>query len=203
MKKHPALAVVEFSDIPTGITATDAMLKKAPIAWLRCGTITSGRYLTMIGGTTASVEESFQAGLLSGDGSLVDSVLLPDVHPQLFAATLGERHTGGRGALAIIETPTVSAIVRAAEAALKGTPVTLVEIRLGDSGLAGKGVSVYQGALHDIEAAVQLAEAVVRESGQAASVRIIPAPAEAMTVAVEGGTSFASANLFELEGEKG
>ncbi len=35
MKKAPALAVIEFSDIPIGIDATDAMLKKAPIAFVK------------------------------------------------------------------------------------------------------------------------------------------------------------------------
>jgi microcompartment protein CcmL/EutN len=34
MKKHPAIAVVEFDEIPTGMSATDAMLKKAPIAFV-------------------------------------------------------------------------------------------------------------------------------------------------------------------------
>ena len=63
MKKHPAIAIIEFSEIPAGMSATDAMLKKAPIAFVKCGTITRGRYLTLIGGTTASVEVSLEEGL--------------------------------------------------------------------------------------------------------------------------------------------
>ena len=34
------------------------MLKKAPVAFFRSGTVTAGRYLTLIGGTPASVEEA-------------------------------------------------------------------------------------------------------------------------------------------------
>ena len=58
---------------------------------------------------------------------------------------LGRRKPGTSGSLAIVETDTVALTARAAEAALKGTPVDLIEIRLADTGLSGKGVSVYQG----------------------------------------------------------
>ena len=72
MKKHPAIAVIEFSDIPTGMSATDAMLKKAPIAFVKCGSITRGRYLTLIGGSTASVDESLREGLAHGGPGVLD-----------------------------------------------------------------------------------------------------------------------------------
>ena len=32
MKKHPAIALIEFAHIPVGIEAGDAMLKQAPIS---------------------------------------------------------------------------------------------------------------------------------------------------------------------------
>jgi microcompartment protein CcmL/EutN len=50
MKKASALAVLDFEDIPTGIYAVDAILKKAPIAFVRAGTVTRGRYLVVFGG---------------------------------------------------------------------------------------------------------------------------------------------------------
>ena len=53
MKIYPAIAALEFDDIAAGVAATDAMLKRAPIAFFKSGTITHGRYLTLIGGTTA------------------------------------------------------------------------------------------------------------------------------------------------------
>jgi len=201
MKKHPAIAAVEFSDISVGMHATDAMLKKAPIAFVKCGTISRGRYLTLIGGTTASVEESLNEGLLWGGASVLDHVMLADVHPQLYDAILGERRPGGSGALAIIETDTVSSNVRAAELALKATPVELVEIRLADTGLSGKGVSVYQGTLHDIEAAVDVAVAFLRARGSEPRFKIISAPHEGLTQQLQTSTYFGSASLLELEGE--
>jgi microcompartment protein CcmL/EutN len=201
MKKHPAIAVVEFGDIPTGMSATDAMLKKAPIAFVKCGTITHGRYLTLIGGSMASVDEALQEGLACGGESVLDHLLLADVHPRVYEAILGWRKPGNSGALAIIETDTVAANVRAAEAALKGTPVDLIEIRLADTGLSGHGLSVYQGALPDIEAAIDIATRQVDQAGGSLRHRIISSPHEGLIKQIETSTWFGSQTVLDLDGE--
>jgi len=201
MKRHPAIGVVEFSDIPTGVVATDAMLKKAPIALIRSGTITAGRYLTLIGGTPASVDESLRAGLLVGGGSVLDHLFLADVHVQLYEGMLGARRAAGVGSFAILETETVAANVRAVEHALKGTNVELVEIRLGDQGLAGKGVSILRGELHDVEAAAALAVAALAEVGCDVSTQIVSAPHDRLGQLIGGSTTFASGPVVELDGE--
>ncbi len=203
MKKAPALAVIEFRDIPTGIDATDAMLKKAPIAFVKSGTISRGRFLTLIGGSTAAVEESLREGLFRAGECVLDHLLLADVHPRVYDAILGGRRAARSGALAIIETDTVASNVRAAELALKGTPVELVELRLADSGLSGKGVSIYQGELADIEAAVEIVLAFMHEARGDVRHTIIPSPHEALGRQIGSGTSFASAALLELDGEVG
>ena len=69
MKKFPAIAVVEFSSIADGIFCTDALLKKAPIAMLKSGTVSGGRYLVIIGGSTASVEESLNEAIAVAQAS--------------------------------------------------------------------------------------------------------------------------------------
>ncbi len=202
MKTHPAIAALEFADIAAGIVATDAMLKRAPIAFFKSGTITQGRYLTLIGGTTASVLEAADEGVRHAGSVLLDHVVLPDVHPRLFDGVLGNRRPRKSGSLAILETSTVSASIRGAEAALKGTPIELVEIRLADSGLSGKGVVVFEGELHEIEAGVSLAVTRIGETAARVSARIIPAPHDASTSQIAHGTSFRSSLLIELEGER-
>jgi microcompartment protein CcmL/EutN len=201
MKKAPALAVIEFRDIPSGIDATDAMLKKAPIAFIKSGTITRGRFLTLIGGSTAAVEESLREARYRAGDHVIDHLLLADVHPRVYDAILGGRRAAGSGAIAVIETDTVAANVRAAELALKGTPVELVELRLADSGLSGKGVSVYQGDLPDIEAAVEIVLGYMREAGGDVRHTIISSPHDALVRQLGSGTSFASAALLDLDGE--
>lgn len=203
MKKAPALAVIEFRDIPSGIDATDAMLKKAPIAFVKSGTITRGRFLTLIGGSTASVEESLAEGLARAGENVLDHLLLADVHPRVYDAVLGGRRSAGAGALAVIETDTVASNIRAAELALKGTPVELVELRLADSGLSGKGVSIYQGELPDIEAAVAIVLDFLRQQGGEVRHTIVSSPHDALARQIGGGTSFDSAALLELDGEAG
>ena len=58
----PALALLEFSSIAAGIEAADAMVKRAPIGVIRAGTVQPGKYLVLIGGEVADVEESLAAG---------------------------------------------------------------------------------------------------------------------------------------------
>lgn len=203
MKRYSALAAVDFGEISAGIDSTDGMLKRAPIGFVKSGTISHGRYLTLIGGNTAAVEEALSEGLLRGGASVLDHVLLSDVHPRLYDAILGQRKVGGAGSLAVIETGTVSSSIRAAERALKGTSVTLVEIRLADAGLSGKGLSIYEGELHDIEAAVQIATAAAAESGQPVWFKVVSAPHEALTRQMDPSTSFSSATLLDLDGEAG
>ena len=202
MKKHPALAIIEFSDIPVGVHATDAMLKKSPIAFVKCGTISRGRYLTMVGGTTAAVEEALAEGVEQGGAGVLDRILLADVHPRVYAAIVGARQAGGSGALAILETDTVASNVRAAEVALKATEVDLVEIRLADTGLSGKGLSLYQGDLYQIEEAMSVARRFLDEAGVPARHRTIAAPHEALLKQIGSSTGFATQVLLELEGEQ-
>src|ERR1051325_8650413 len=156
MKKTSALAVLDFEDIPAGVWSVDAILKKAPIAFVRAGTVSRGRYLVVFGGSTASTVESLEEALATVGRSLLDPPLLGDVHPALFNAVFGDRQKS-TGSLLIIETETAASIVRSVEAALKGTAVDLIELRLSDSGLSGKGIAFLAGSLHEIEAAASLA----------------------------------------------
>ncbi len=121
MKRAPALAVLDFAQVPAGLDATDAMLKKAPVAFFRSGTVTRGRYLTLLGGTPASVEEALAEGLARAGGHVLDHLFLADVHPRLLDALEGRRGDDGTGALLILETATASSVVLACEKALKGT----------------------------------------------------------------------------------
>ncbi|HKB78812.1 MAG TPA: BMC domain-containing protein, partial [Thermoanaerobaculia bacterium] len=131
MKKPAALAVLDFANIPAGVAAVDAILKRAPIAFMRAGTVTRGRYLVVFGGSTAATSESLNAALVLSESAVIDRTFLPDVHPAIFESLSGTRRKS-EGSLLIVETDTAASIVRAMEAALKGTPVELMELRLSD-----------------------------------------------------------------------
>lgn len=152
---EPALALIEFSSIAAGIRAADAMVKRAPIDVIRSGTVQPGKYLVMIGGMTADVEESLSAGRTAEATALDDYVLLPQVHPEVVKAVGGGREPDTKDSLGIIETSTVAAAIHAADAGVKGAEVKLVEIRLAD-GLGGKGIVLFSGLVSDVEIAVEI-----------------------------------------------
>src|SRR5262249_3616370 len=103
---------------------------------------------------------------------------------------------------AILETETVAANVRAAELALKGTKVKLVELRLAEYELSGKAISLYNGELHEVEAAMDLACDFLRGRKEYVQHRIIAQPHETLTRHLAESTRFAGAKPYELEGEE-
>ena len=201
MKRAAALAVLDFAQVPAGLDATDAMLKKAPVAFFRSGTVTAGRYLTLLGGTPASVEEALAEGLARAEGYLLDHLYLADVHPRLLDALEGRRGEDGTGALLILETATASSVVLACEKALKGTLVDLVEVRLSDAGLAGKGLALFRGDLHELEAAVEILASVLPPA-TGASHRVLARPHDALARESALSTAFAASRFVDLGGEE-
>ena len=162
---QPAVCLLEFSSIAKGIEAGDAMIKRAPLEIIRAGTVHPGKYLVLVGGLTADVEEAMQAGReLAGD-ALVDVVFLPDVHPDVVASIGGARREDGGEALGVIEAATVAATIEAADAGVKGARVTIRDLRLADD-LGGKGYVLFGGEVAEVEAAVGYGVARTAASGQ-------------------------------------
>ena len=155
MMFDPALSLIEFDSIAAGIQAADAMVKRAPIDVIQAGTVQPGKYLVLVGGLTADVEESLAAGREVGGDAILDIVFLPQVHPNVVAALRGGRSPEPTDALGVLETTSVAAAIRAADAGVKGAQVELVEVRLAD-GLGGKGIVLYSGLVADVEIAVAL-----------------------------------------------
>ncbi len=152
---NPALALVEFDSIAAGIEAGDAMAKKAPIARIIAGTVHNGKYLVLVAGEVADVEESLAAGLAIGASAVLDHVYLPGVHPHVVDAIAAQRRPQPVDALGIVETRTVAAAIAAADAGIKGAQVNLMEVRLAD-GLGGHGLVFFDGLVADVETAVRI-----------------------------------------------
>jgi microcompartment protein CcmL/EutN len=152
---EPALALLEFGSIAVGIHSADAMVKKSPIARIVTGTVQPGKFLVLISGGVAEVQESLETGRETGGANILNEVFLPAVHPDVVQAIAGERRPGKGEALGVIETKHVAAVIQAADAGLKGARVVLREIRMAD-GLGGKAFCLFQGAVSEVEAAVEI-----------------------------------------------
>ena len=149
--RFPALALLEYAGVPAGVVAADRMLKRAPVALIRAGSVQPGRFLVLLGGSTASVVEAHAEGLAAT--GLVDEVLLANAHPALAPALGGERSGAESEAIGLLEGASSAGLLGAADTALKACAVTLRELRLAD-GLGGKAFLVLDGALDEVEAAI-------------------------------------------------
>jgi microcompartment protein CcmL/EutN len=198
-KRHGALALLEFNTVASGVLASDLMVKRSPIALLRCGTIHPGRYLCLIGGSVASTQEAFATGIEFGDsqGSLGGRIFLGDVHPFLHDAVLGTRRDLAGDALGVIETRSSPALLSAVDAAIKSTPVMLGEVRLGDD-LGGHAVALLGGDLHDVEFALEIC--AERAGDQLLDRTLLPRLDGGLRELLDGGTRFGSCPAFEPDG---
>jgi len=185
----PALALLEFDSIAHGILAGDAMVKKAPVETIFAGTIHPGRYLVLIAGELASVEESFRAGMEAGMSR--DRIFLPGAHPELAAVLAGKAPEPAGEALGIVETSTVASILGVADRGLKGAEVHLLELRLGD-GLGGKAFCTFSGTLSDVEAAVELGVDRLEEPSHLVARVVVPQIHGDMMENLGRGADFAS-----------
>ncbi|MFQ6612127.1 MAG: BMC domain-containing protein [Fidelibacterota bacterium] len=199
MKKYPALALIEFSTIAAGIQAGDWMVKQAPISILKSGTVHQGKYLILIGGSVAAVQESYQIGLESGGSSILDRLFLPDVHEQVFDGIMNTRQPCVDEALGVIETSSVAATIQGADAGVKGARVTLVEIRLADD-LGGKAFALFSGKVEEVEVAVAIARNNITDEQFWVSSTILPNIHSELVKQIDQSTSFAAVKLQNLEG---
>ena len=196
----PALALLEFESVAAGIQAADRMVKRAPIALLKAGTVHPGHYLVLVAGSVASTEEAYGEGLEVGEAALIDAVLLPDVHAQVYAGCLGARRGREGEALGVLETRCVASLLRAADAAVKGTPVTIVELRLADD-LGGRGFVLFDGTVADVEAALEIGSSRVAPE-RLITATIMPRLDAAVGVAIDGGTRFGSCKPLQPAGRE-
>jgi microcompartment protein CcmL/EutN len=165
--RGPALGLLELSSIARGVVAIDAALKRAPAILVSSRAVSAGKHLACFEGGVAEVQEAMAAGRAAAGNLLLDEVELSFADAQVWPmlAALGGTvapadwtDDDGAEAVAIVETSTVCAAIRAADAATKATEVVIRDVRLAQD-LAGKAYFTFTGALAAVEAAGQAAAA--------------------------------------------
>ena len=188
----PALAMLLLGEIPPGLFVLDALAKEADVDVLQTGTIHCGRYLILFGGEVGPVERAWRRALDTAGPQVVDEVLLPNAEARLLPAIRAGaiRWPSPGDTLGVLQAATPPVLVRAVDAALKGTLVDLVELRVGD-GIGGKAVASLWGETHDMVAAVDLARGSFEKAGaQGASTAVIPRADPAIREALGSASRF-------------
>lgn len=157
----PALGLFELESLAKGPVVADAVLKRARVRIAIAEAVSPGKYLLVFSGAVGEVEESFKAGLELAGPRLLDSLMLPHVAEGVVAAIDGKLATiAPDDSVGLVELQTVSATIRAADAALKRAQVAITAIHLA-KGIGGKGWFTLAGAQHDVEAALEGAAAAI------------------------------------------
>jgi microcompartment protein CcmL/EutN len=175
MKNDWAVGILETNSIALGIEGADTMLKAAEVLLLDAHPICPGKYVSVWKGEVGPIETAIRAGRAKVGSTLVDTTVIPRVHEDVFTALAGATMVDKLEAVGVLETFSVAALIRAADAAVKESNVKLVEARLA-TGIGGKGFFVLTGEIGPVQDAMRAAEAVAKETGLLHSSVVIPQP---------------------------
>ncbi|MFA6433380.1 MAG: BMC domain-containing protein [Elusimicrobiales bacterium] len=170
-----AIGGVELSSVARGLEAADAMLKTSDVTLLLSRAVCPGKYLILVSGRVGAVNAAVEAGAGKAAHALVDSFVIPKIHPEVFPAIEGASAAGELEALGVIESFSVSALIEAADAAVKAGFVRLLEIRLAMA-LGGKAFVTMTGGVAAVETAVAAGAAVAAKKGLLVEKAVIPQP---------------------------
>lgn len=170
-----SIGLIELTSIAGGYEASDAMLKASDVQLLLSRSICSGKYIVMVGGEVAAVRASVEAGKQVTSGMVVDTFVIPNVHPDVFPAISGVAQVEMLEALGIVESFSVASLIEGADAAVKTARVKLIEIRLAMA-LGGKAFATMTGEVAAVRSAVDAGAAVCAERGLLVNKVVIPNP---------------------------
>lgn len=178
-----AIGMVEFSSIARGIYSADQMVKVSEVEIVTAQTICPGKYIALVHGDVAAVQDSVHTGEQYAGEYLVDSIVIPNVHsgvfPALTASTMPEKIT----ALGIFETFSVATMLTSADQILKAAELEAIEIRLG-TGLGGKSFFTFTGDVGAVKAGVEAGRAEAMAKGLMVDAEVIPHPSDLLIPAI-------------------
>jgi microcompartment protein CcmL/EutN len=126
-------------------------------------------------------------------------MLLSDVHEQLHDCILGKRTKCKEESLGIIESASVSTMVKASDAGVKGADVNIIEIRLADD-IGGKSFTIFNGSIEEVQAAVDVAKRTVSTPEYWINETIIPHLHNDMRKQIDQTTTFTKVKLGKVDG---
>jgi len=170
-----AIGLIELSSISNGYLVTDAMLKTASVELVLSRTVCPGKFICLVWGDVAAVEASVAAGIQLGQGYLVNDLVIPNLHPQIYPAITATNQITETGALGVVETFDIVSTILAADASVKAADVTLCELRIAMA-IGGKAFYTMTGDVAAVEAAVKAGLESLEGKGLVVHHVVIPRP---------------------------
>ena len=172
-----AIGMIEFNSIARGIYAADRMVKASDVEIVTANSVCPGKYIAIVHGDVSAVEASVQSGVNVSGEYYVDSMIIPNVHPEVFSAIVSTSMPENIQALGILESFSLATMVIAADAVLKAAELEPIEIRLG-TGLGGKSYFTFTGDVAAVEAGSEAGKSVIAENGMLINAEVIPSPSK-------------------------
>ena len=162
-----AMGMVEFNSIARGIYAADQMVKISEVEIVTAASTCPGKYIAIVHGDVAAVEDSVRIGERMAEEFFVDSIVIPNVDPGVFPAITG----------ATMPDRVLATMIICADQILKAAELQAIELRLGN-GLGGKAYFTYTGDVAAVKAGTDAGEAIAQEKGLLVNSEVIPSPSE-------------------------
>ena len=170
-----SIGLLELSSIASGMQAADIMLKTSEVELIISRSICSGKYMVLVGGDVAAVTSAVENAANQIEFSVIDTFVIPNVHPDIFPALSGHSNVDNLEALGIIESFSVASLIEGADAAVKAATVKLIEIRLAMA-LGGKAFVTLTGEVAAVQSAVDSGANIIAEKGLLVNKVVIPQP---------------------------
>ena len=177
MNPANTIGVIELASIYKGFEVQDAILKQARVEKILARTICSGKYLIIVRGELADVEECLEIAKEIGDFAIVSALYIPQVSEKIFSALSGcnTLDLEKAKAMVLIETFSVAAVISAADLAVKEANIEVPRIHVAMA-IGGKGFAVLTGDDEALKSAIEPALDFLKEDGSLAGYTLITNP---------------------------
>ncbi|WDV45089.1 BMC domain-containing protein [Clostridiaceae bacterium M8S5] len=169
------IGLIELNSIAKGIEVADAIIKAASVELLKSHSICPGKYIVLISGDVGDVKTAIEVGKEVGRAFVLDTLVLPSIHPQLINAINSATNISKVNALGVLEFFSIATCIVAADEAAKAASVDLIEVRLG-YGIGGKAFITLTGDVSGVTEAIEAGARVGGDNGMLVNKVVIPSP---------------------------
>lgn len=170
-----SIGIVEFRSIAIGIGAVDRIVKSSDVKILDAKVICPGKYYIIFSGSVGAVNNSMSVVVEESKNFLIDWAVISNVYPEIFTGLNQTSDVGELQAIGVIETLTSPSIIIAADAAIKATSVSLIEIRIARA-LGGKNICIINGDISSVNESVRVGIEYAQKKDFLVDYQIIPSP---------------------------